>query len=89
MRRGERRVGRVMCGMNPQGCQVLSFKHPGASRLFAGRYGAPHVISPERGRIGIFNRSCTEEVVIARVHPEILREQRAAGRAARRKGGLA
>ncbi len=66
-------IKHVMSGVNPQGCQVVSFKHPSASELehdFLWR-AAQHL--PERGRIGIFNRSYYEEVLIVRVHPEILR----------------
>ena len=58
-------IKHVMSGVNPQGCQVFSFKHPSVWRTTREL--------PERGRIGIFNRSYYEEVLIARVHPEILR----------------
>ena len=68
-------IRHVMSGVNPQGCQVFSFKHPSATELehdFLWRTTRP---LPERGRIGIFNRSYYEEVLIVRVHPEILRTQ--------------
>jgi len=64
-------IKHVMSGINPQGCQVVSFKHPSATELqhdFLWR--STHEL-PERGRIGIFNRSYYEEVLIVRVHPEI------------------
>jgi PPK2 family polyphosphate:nucleotide phosphotransferase len=66
-------IKHVMSGVNPQGCQVFSFKHPSAEELkhdFLWR--SVHAL-PERGRIGIFNRSYYEEVLVVRVHPEILR----------------
>ena len=69
-------IKHVMSGINPQGCEVVSFRHPSASELehdFLWR-AAQHL--PERGRIGIFNRSYYEEVLIVRVHPEILRGER-------------
>src|SRR5271155_5066679 len=68
-------IRHVMSGVNPQGCQVFSFKHPSATELehdFLWRTGRD---LPERGRIGIFNRSYYEEVLIARVHPEILKTE--------------
>jgi PPK2 family polyphosphate:nucleotide phosphotransferase len=69
-------IKHVMSGVNPQGCQVFSFKHPSAEDLehdFLWNAGRK---LPERGRIGIFNRSYYEEVLIVRVHPEILSGQR-------------
>jgi PPK2 family polyphosphate:nucleotide phosphotransferase len=66
----------VMSGINPQGCQVYSFKHPSAQELQHDFLWRTTVCLPERGRIGIFNRSYYEEVLIVRVHPEILRGQR-------------
>jgi PPK2 family polyphosphate:nucleotide phosphotransferase len=69
-------IKHVMSGVNPQGCQVVSFKQPSPEELdhdFMWRC-AKHL--PERGRIGIFNRSYYEEVLIVRVHPEILNRQR-------------
>jgi PPK2 family polyphosphate:nucleotide phosphotransferase len=69
-------IKHVMSGVNPQGCQVVSFKQPSSEELdhdFMWRY-ARHL--PERGRIGIFNRSYYEEVLVLRVHPEILQRQK-------------
>jgi PPK2 family polyphosphate:nucleotide phosphotransferase len=69
-------IKHVMSGVNPQGCQVYSFKQPSAEELdhnFLWRY---HNRLPERGRIGIFNRSYYEEVLVVRVHEEILRRQK-------------
>jgi PPK2 family polyphosphate:nucleotide phosphotransferase len=64
-----------MSGINPQGCQVFSFKHPSATELDHDFLWRTTVCLPERGRIGVFNRSYYEEVLIVRVHPEILRGQ--------------
>jgi len=64
-----------MYGVNPQGCQVFSFKHPTATELDHDFLWRTTQALPERGRIGIFNRSYYEEVLIVRVHPEILRAQ--------------
>ncbi len=72
-------IKHVMSGINPQGCEVYSFKHPSAEELdhnFLWRY-AKRV--PERGRIGIFNRSYYEEVLVVRVHPELITAQRIPG----------
>ena len=66
-------IQHVMSGVNPQGCQVYSFKHPSAIELKHDFLWRTTRDLPERGRIGIFNRSYYEEVLIARVHPEILR----------------
>src|SRR5262249_20756041 len=69
-------IKHVMSGVNPQGCQVFSFKQPSQEELdhdFMWRYSRS---LPERGRIGIFNRSYYEEVLIVRVHKEILKRQR-------------
>jgi PPK2 family polyphosphate:nucleotide phosphotransferase len=69
-------IKHVMSGVNPQGCQVFSFKQPSREDLdhdFMWRYVK---CLPERGRIGIFNRSYYEEVLVVRVHPEVLRRQR-------------
>ena len=69
-------IKHVMSGVNPQGCQVFSFKQPSQEELshdFMWRYAKN---LPERGRIGIFNRSYYEEVLIVRVHKEILRQQK-------------
>lgn len=65
-------IKHVMSGVNPQGCQVFSFKHPGPEELQHDFLWRTTRNLPERGRIGIFNRSYYEEVTIARVHPEIL-----------------
>ncbi len=69
-------IKHVMSGVNPQGCQVFSFKHPSAEELDHDFLWRTTRALPERGRIGIFNRSYYEEVLIVRVHPEILRAQR-------------
>ena len=68
-------IKHVMSGVNPQGCQVFSFKHPSAAELEHDFLWRTTRDLPERGRIGIFNRSYYEEVLIARVHPEILRSE--------------
>jgi len=68
-------IRHVMSGVNPQGCQVFSFKHPSAMELEHDFLWRTTRSLPERGRIGIFNRSYYEEVLIVRVHPEILRSQ--------------
>ncbi|CAN7775166.1 MULTISPECIES: ADP-polyphosphate phosphotransferase [unclassified Caballeronia] len=65
-------IRHVMSGVNPQGCQVFSFKHPSATELEHDFLWRTTRDLPERGRIGIFNRSYYEEVLIVRVHPEIL-----------------
>lgn len=69
-------IRHVMSGINPQGCQVFSFKHPSATDLDHDFLWRSNQCLPERGRIGIFNRSYYEEVLIVRVHPEILRAQK-------------
>jgi PPK2 family polyphosphate:nucleotide phosphotransferase len=69
-------IKHVMSGVNPQGCEVHSFKHPSAQELdhnFLWRYARS---VPERGRIGVFNRSYYEEVLIVRVHPELVSAER-------------
>jgi PPK2 family polyphosphate:nucleotide phosphotransferase len=68
-------IKHVMSGINPQGCQVFSFKHPSAQELEHDFLWRTTQSLPERGRIGIFNRSYYEEVLIVRVHPEILQAQ--------------
>jgi PPK2 family polyphosphate:nucleotide phosphotransferase len=68
-------IKHVMSGVNPQGCQVFSFKHPSAEELAHDFLWRTTRCLPERGHIGIFNRSYYEEVLIARVHPEILQAQ--------------
>ena len=65
-------IRHVMSGVNPQGCQVFSFKHPSAIELEHDFLWRTTRDLPERGRIGIFNRSYYEEVLIVRVHPAIL-----------------
>jgi PPK2 family polyphosphate:nucleotide phosphotransferase len=73
-------IKHVMSGINPQGCQVFSFKHPSAEELQHDFLWRTTRYLPERGRIGIFNRSYYEEVLIVRVHPEILRGENLPGR---------
>ena len=68
-------IRHVMSGVNPQGCQVFSFKHPSASELAHDFLWRTTRDLPERGKIGIFNRSYYEEVLIARVHPDILKAE--------------
>ena len=68
-------IRHVMSGVNPQGCQVFSFKQPSSDELEHDFLWRTTRCLPERGRIGIFNRSYYEEVLIVRVHPEILRGQ--------------
>lgn len=65
-------IKHVMSGVNPQGCQVFSFKHPSAEELAHDFLWRTTRELPERGHIGIFNRSYYEEVLVVRVHPEIL-----------------
>ncbi|MGA9688784.1 MAG: ADP-polyphosphate phosphotransferase [Candidatus Sulfotelmatobacter sp.] len=69
-------IRHVMSGVNPEGCEVFSFKQPSAEELEHDFFWRTTCRLPERGRIGIFNRSYYEEVLIVRVHPEILRTQR-------------
>jgi PPK2 family polyphosphate:nucleotide phosphotransferase len=69
-------IRHVMSGINPQGCQVFGFKQPSAEELEHDFLWRTTCRLPERGRIGIFNRSYYEEVLIVRVHPEILSSQR-------------
>jgi len=68
-------IQHVMSGVNPQGCQVFSFKHPSAGELQHDFLWRTTRDLPERGRIGIFNRSYYEEVLVVRVHPELLRAE--------------
>jgi len=68
-------IKHVMSGVNPQGCQVFSFKHPSAEELEHDFLWRTTRCLPERGQIGVFNRSYYEEVLIVRVHPEILSSQ--------------
>jgi PPK2 family polyphosphate:nucleotide phosphotransferase len=65
-------IRHVMSGLNPQGCEVFSFKRPSATDLAHDFLWRTTVCLPERGRIGIFNRSYYEEVLIVRVHPKVL-----------------
>jgi PPK2 family polyphosphate:nucleotide phosphotransferase len=69
-------IKHVMSGVNPQGCEVNSFKAPGANELDHDYLWRTHMRVPERGRIGIFNRSYYEEVLVLRVHPELLQLQK-------------
>jgi PPK2 family polyphosphate:nucleotide phosphotransferase len=69
-------IEHVMSGVNPQGCQVHSFKAPSAQELDHDFLWRTTVALPERGRIGVFNRSYYEEVLVVRVHPEFLKGQR-------------
>ena len=71
-------IEHVMSGVNPQGCQVYSFKAPSSEELDHDFLWRTTRCLPERGRIGIFNRSYYEEVLVVRVHPEILKNQRLA-----------
>jgi PPK2 family polyphosphate:nucleotide phosphotransferase len=66
-------ISHVLSGVNPQGCEVFSFKHPSADELEHDFLWRTTRCLPARGRIGVFNRSYYEEVLIVRVHPEILR----------------
>jgi PPK2 family polyphosphate:nucleotide phosphotransferase len=68
-------IGHVMSGVNPEGCQVFSFKQPSAEELQHDFLWRTTCRLPQRGYIGIFNRSYYEEVLVVRVHPEILRNQ--------------
>lgn len=72
-------IKHVMSGINPQGCQVFSFKKPSAKELDHDFLWRTNQCLPERGRIGIFNRSYYEEVLVVRVHPEILGSQKLPG----------
>jgi PPK2 family polyphosphate:nucleotide phosphotransferase len=65
-------ISHMMSGVNPQGCDVHSFKHPSATELKHDFLWRTNLFLPERGKIGIFNRSYYEEVLIVRVHREIL-----------------
>ncbi len=69
-------IKHVMSGVNPQGCQVSSFKAPSAEELAHDFLWRTTLRLPERGHIGVFNRSYYEEVLVVRVHPEILGAQR-------------
>ena len=69
-------IKHVMSGINPQGCQVVAFKQPSPEELDHDWLWRCYKHVPERGRIGIFNRSYYEEVLVVRVHQEILRAQK-------------
>jgi len=69
-------IKHVMSGINPQGCQVFSFKAPSVQELDHDYLWRCLKAMPERGRIGIFNRSYYEEVLVVRVHPELLERQK-------------
>jgi PPK2 family polyphosphate:nucleotide phosphotransferase len=69
-------IRHVMSGVNPQGCQVSSFKEPSAEDLSHDYLWRASKQLPQRGHIGIFNRSYYEEVLVVRVHPPLLREER-------------
>ena len=80
-------IKHVMSGVNPQGCEVVSFKQPSAEELvhdFLWRYARA---VPARGRIGIFNRSYYEEVLVVRVHQQLLKRQKLPPELCRRKSG--
>ncbi len=68
-------IRHVLSGVNPEGCEVFSFKQPSAEELDHDFLWRTTCRLPERGRIGVFNRSYYEEVLVVRVHPEILRSQ--------------
>ena len=78
-------IKHVLSGVNPQGCQVHSFKQPSAEELDHDFLWRSQRVAPERGRIGIFNRSYYEEVLVVRVHPQILARQRIPPRLVGRK----
>jgi PPK2 family polyphosphate:nucleotide phosphotransferase len=69
-------IKHVMSGINPQGCQVFSFKAPTSHELDHDFMWRTTIALPERGRIGVFNRSYYEEVLVVRAHPEILAKQK-------------
>jgi PPK2 family polyphosphate:nucleotide phosphotransferase len=69
-------IKHVMSGVNPQGCEVFSFKAPSAEELAHDFLWRTNCRLPQRGRIGIFNRSYYEEVLVVRVHPELLAHQK-------------
>jgi PPK2 family polyphosphate:nucleotide phosphotransferase len=72
-------IKHVMSGVNPQGCQIFNFKKPSDEELDHDYLWRIYKCLPERGRIGIFNRSYYEEVLIAKVHPEVLVHQKLPG----------
>src|SRR5260370_895304 len=72
-------IAHVMSGVNPQGCDVSSFKSPSSEELDHDYLWRTHKCIPARGKIGIFNRSYYEEVLVVRVHPTFLRAQKLPG----------
>jgi PPK2 family polyphosphate:nucleotide phosphotransferase len=78
-------IKHVMSGVNPQGCQVFSFKHPSTEELDHNFLWRCMKALPERGRIGIFNRSYYEDVLIVKVHPELVAAERIPGADPNRK----
>lgn len=78
-------IRHVMSGVNPQGCQVFSFRHPSAVELQHDFLWRTTRNLPARGQIGIFNRSYYEEVLVVRVHPDILKAEGIPGRATSKK----
>lgn len=72
-------IKHVMSGVNPQGISVTSFKQPGPSELLHGFLWRIHMAAPQAGRIAVFNRSHYEEVLITRVHPELLQNEHLPG----------
>ena len=68
-------ISHVLSGVNPQGCEVYSFKHPSAEELEHDFLWRTTCRLPARGRIGVFNRSYYEEVLVVRVHPELVRRE--------------
>jgi PPK2 family polyphosphate:nucleotide phosphotransferase len=69
-------ISHVMSGVNPQGCDVWSFKTPSSQELDHDFMWRCHKVAPERGKIGIFNRSYYEEVLVVRVHPNLLQNEK-------------
>lgn len=80
-------IKHVMSGVNPQGCQVTSFKAPSAEELDHDYLWRCMKVLPNRGDIGIFNRSYYEEVLVVRVHPEYLASQKLPRQSSRRTSG--
>src|SRR5947209_5548608 len=78
-------IRHVMSGVNPQGCEVVSFKQPSAEELRHDFLWRCHARLPQRGRIGIFNRSYYEEVLVVRVHPDLLADEAVPPKAASRQ----
>jgi PPK2 family polyphosphate:nucleotide phosphotransferase len=78
-------INHVLTGVNPQGCEVYSFKHPSAEELEQDFLWRTTCCLPARGRIGVFNRSYYEEVLIVRVHPELLQNEGIPHQRARKK----